>query len=280
MDMVKSLGIAGIELSEIIGIAKILAASGYFDKGPANEAQLATKILAGREMGLGPFAAVQGIHVIQGRPALSANLIAAAIKSSPKYDYRVLALTAEECEIEIFERINGKIETLGKSKFTAADARAAGTQNMAKFARNMLFARAISNAARWYCPDLFSGNAVYVPEELGAIVDGDGNVVDVPVKLISSPKPDADAEPELPEIVKTWKKPDDAYIWAVQQGFGSIDEAKAEFGSIVDLSFGGKLKSSNIKQAFGKFYSVVKRTVDSADLPVIMDFADANPLEF
>ena len=151
---------------------------------------------------------------------------------------------------------------------------------MQKFARNMLFARAISNAARWYCPDLFSGNAVYVPEELGAIVDGDGNVVDVPVKLISSPKPDADAEPELPEIVKTWKKPDDAYIWAVDQGFGSIDEAKAEFGSIVDLSFGGKLKASNIKQAFGKFYSVVKRTVDSADLPVIMDFADANPLEF
>ena len=279
MDMVKSLGIAGIELSEIIGIAKILAASGYFDKGPANEAQLATKILAGREMGLGPFAAVQGIHVIQGRPALSANLIAAAIKSSPKYDYRVLGLTADECEIEIFERINGKLETLGKSKFTAADARAAGTQNMAKFARNMLFARAISNAARWYCPDLFSGNAVYVPEELGAIVDGDGNVVDVPVKLISSPKPDADAEPELPEIVKTWKKPDDAYIWAVEHGFGSIDEAKSEFGSVIDLFFGGKLKSSNIKQAFGKFYSVVMRTVDSADLPV-MDFAEVKPLEF
>jgi len=266
MDLVKSASVAGGELSEIIGIAKILAASGYFDKGAANEAQLATimaglatKILAGRELGLGPFAAVQGIHVIQGRPALGANLIAAAIKSSTKYDYRVLELTADACEIEVFERIAGKLESLGKSKFTAADARAAGTQNMAKFARNMLFARAISNAARWYCPDLFSGNAVYVPEELGAIVDGDGNVVDVPARI----KPEPEPEPELPEIVKTWKKPDDAYIWAVEHGFGSIDEAKSEFGSVIDLFFGGKLKSSNIKQAFGKFYSVVKHDCDA-----------------
>lgn len=292
-DIVKSAaaGIAGIELSEVIGIAKILAASGYFDKGPANEAQLATKILAGRELGFGPFAAVQGIHVIQGRPAVGANLIASAIKSSAKYEYRVIELTADACEIEVFERIAGKLESLGKSKFTAADARAAGTQNMQKFARNMLFARAISNAARWYCPDLFGGNAVYVPEELGAIVDGDGNVVDVSAHTkpsLPAPKPEpAEPEPELPELVKSWQKPDDAYIWAVEQGFGSIDEAKAEFGLIVNMFFGGKLKSSNIKQAFAKFHSVVKhdcdailQRVDSDDLPVIMDFADAKPLEF
>ena len=82
------------DLSELTGVARLLAASGYFEtadretaekKGNFEQAvaQLATKILAGREMGLGPFAAVQGIHVIKGRPALSANLIAAAIKASP-----------------------------------------------------------------------------------------------------------------------------------------------------------------------------------------------------
>ena len=56
------------DLAELTGIARLLAASGYFDAKGSSEmaiAQVATKIMAGREMGLGPFAAVQGIHVSQ-----------------------------------------------------------------------------------------------------------------------------------------------------------------------------------------------------------------------
>jgi len=45
----------------------------------------------------------------------------------------------------------------------------------------MLFARAMSNGVRWYCPDVMNGSAVYTPEELGADVDQDGNVINVPV---------------------------------------------------------------------------------------------------
>ena len=66
--------------------------SNYFDaKGNGEQAiaQLATKILAGQEMGYGPFASVQGIHVIQGKPTMSANLMASAVKNSARYDYRV-----------------------------------------------------------------------------------------------------------------------------------------------------------------------------------------------
>ncbi len=169
-------------LSDAEAIAKTLALSEYFDaKGntPGNVAKIATKILAGREMGYGPFASAQGIHIIQGRPAIGANLMAAAVKASERYDYRVRQMTADVCEIEFFERIDGRRESLGVSSFTAADAKAAGTQNMSKFPRNMLFARAMSNGVKWFVPDVFNGNAVYVPEELGAEVDGDGNVIDV-----------------------------------------------------------------------------------------------------
>jgi hypothetical protein len=42
----------------------------------------------------------------------------------------------------------------------------------------MLFSRALSNGVGWYCPDLFIG-AVYTPEELGAEVDGEGDVIKV-----------------------------------------------------------------------------------------------------
>ncbi len=171
-------------------IAEMFAMSNYFGTNgtsPVAVAQIVTKIMAGRELGYGPFASVNGIHVIQGRTALGANLMAAAVKASGRYDYRVKRMDADACEIEFFERIDGKRESLGVSSFTAADAKAAGTQNMAKFARNMLFARAMSNGVKWFCPDVFNGSTVYVPEELGAEVDGEGNVIDTTARVIVGP---------------------------------------------------------------------------------------------
>lgn len=168
-------------LDNLQRMAKMLATSGYFDAKGSIEvqiAQTATKIMAGAEMGFGPFASVNGIHIISGKPSIGANLMASAVKSSGRYDYRVKEMSKEKCVLEFFERIGDKRESLGISEFTKEDATAAGTQNMAKFARNMMFARALSNGVRWYCPDIFSGNVVYVPEELGAEVDGDGNVVE------------------------------------------------------------------------------------------------------
>lgn len=164
-----------VNLDELQRMAKMLAMSGYFeaDREPTTAiAQMATKILAGRELGYGPFASVQGIHVIKGKPALSANLMAAAVKAHPRYDYRVRKMENDVVTIEFFE----DKESIGFSTFTKADANAAGTQNLGKFPRNMLFARAMSNGVRWYCPDVFYGNAVYTPEELGATVDDSGNV--------------------------------------------------------------------------------------------------------
>lgn len=170
------------ELASIQEAAKILALSNYFDgKGntPQAIAMLATKILAGREIGIGPFASVNGIHIINGKPAIGANLMAAAVKASGRYDYRVRELSGEVCKIEFFQRAGEKWDTLGISEFSKADAAKAQTKNMDKFPKNMLFARAMSNGVRFYTPDIFSGNAVYVPEELGAEVDQDGNVIDV-----------------------------------------------------------------------------------------------------
>ena len=249
------------DLAELTGIAKLLAASGYFDaKGSADQAvaQLATKILAGREMGLGPFAAVQGIHVIQGRPSLSANLIASAIKSSPKYDYKVKQLTSEICDLEFFERVGGKLEPLGVSTFTAADARAAGTQNMQKFARNMLFARAISNGARWYCPDLFAGNAVYVPEELGALVDGEGNVVQNSA---------AEESMDVPAEVLKWQTPADAFEWSV--GIGAVpdvDTARALLKRLVDEQWQGRLTPKNRVKVMASFHAMCMENVDLSNV--------------
>jgi hypothetical protein len=177
-----------VNVNDLRQTAQLLALSGYFDAKGNSEtavAQLATKILAGREMGFGPYASVNGIHIIQGKPTVSANLMAAAVKSSGRYDYRVRKMDDEAVSVEFFQVTGGKLESLGVSTFTKADATKAGTQNLAKFARNMLFARAMSNGVRWYCPDVFMAGSVYTPEEMGAIVDGEtGEILEGEVKPV------------------------------------------------------------------------------------------------
>lgn len=143
-------------------MAKMLAQSGYFADAK-DAAQCGVKVLAGLELGFPAFASMNGIHIIKGRPSVGANLMAAAIKRSAKYDYRIVELSDSACRLEISEHGN----SVGMAEFTIADAKKAGTQNLEKYPKNMLFARAISNAIRWYCPDLFLGSTVYTPEELG-----------------------------------------------------------------------------------------------------------------
>lgn len=160
-------------VDDLARVSEMFAKSGYFNDA-REAAQAGVKILAGQGWGIAPFDAMTGVHIIQGRAAIGAHLIAAKIKASGKYDYRVRTMTDKACEIEFFQ--GG--QPIGVSTFTLEDAKKAGTKNLDKFARNMLFARAMSNGYRWYCPDVFTG-PVYTPEELGASVDGEGNVVEV-----------------------------------------------------------------------------------------------------
>lgn len=171
-------------LDEVRGLGDVFVKSGFFtDARDASQAMV--KILAGRELGFSPIASMVGVYIVQGKPCLSANLIASRIKASGKYDYRVKMMTPEKCEIEFFEGLNGSRQSIGVSTFSIEDARKAGTKNLEKYARNMLFARAMSNGAKWFCPDAFSGVTVYTPEELGADTNGDGELVEI--KTIESP---------------------------------------------------------------------------------------------
>jgi hypothetical protein len=161
-------------MDDAMKAANAMAASGFFQDA-RQAAQAVVKILAGQELGVGPFTAMTGVYIIQGRPALSANLMAAAVKRSGRYNFRVVELTDLRCEIIFFE--SG--QECGRSVFTAEEARKAGTKNMDKYPRNMLYARAISNGVRWFCPDVLGGSPVYTPEELGASVNEDGQVIDI-----------------------------------------------------------------------------------------------------
>lgn len=185
----------GLSMADAQTAAIAMAKSGFFqDVKDANQALV--KILAGQEMGFGAFASLTGVYIIQGRPSIGANLMAAAVKRSGKYDYRVLEMTEQVCEIAFYQ--SGK--EIGRSRFTLEDARKAGTKNLDKYARNMLFARSMSNGVKWFVPDIFNGAPVYTPEELGAETDQDGNILDV-TPTLPAPTTTATVTPPAPQTM-------------------------------------------------------------------------------
>ena len=177
-DIVKSQNVIQ-SMDDVERAAKAMSASGFFPDSKS-AAQAVVKVLAGRELGFGAFASMTGVAVIQGKPVIGANLLAAAVKQTGKYNYRVTEHTAEVCRIKFLE---GNQE-VGISSFTMDDAKAAGLatkDNWKKYPRNMLFARAIANGQKWYAPDVFNGVTVYTPDEMGASVDDDGNIIEAEV---------------------------------------------------------------------------------------------------
>jgi hypothetical protein len=149
-----------LNINDVMNTAKIFAESGMFTDSK-QMAQAFVKIQAGQEMGIGAFASMTGINIIMGKPTISAGLIASAVKGSGKYDYKVKEMNEKICSVDFYQ---GK-EFIGNSTFTLEDAKKQCTKNLDKFPKNMLFARAISNGQKWFCPDIFQ-ISVYVPEEM------------------------------------------------------------------------------------------------------------------
>lgn len=135
--------------------ASLFARSGLFAdiKGqsePQAIAQAFVKVALGASMGFSPAEAMTGIDIIQGRVAVGANLRAARMQRAG-YTWKVVQLDPKGCILEIRK---GN-EVLGVSSFMEEDAQKSGLlgkDNYKKNPRNMYFARAITNAQRWYAP--------------------------------------------------------------------------------------------------------------------------------
>lgn len=254
---------------DTMSLGRLLAQSGYFADAK-DAAQAVVKVLAGRELGLGPVASMTGVYIVKGKPSLSANLLAGVLKRSGKYTFRVVKHDDAQCEIAFFERQDGKWEEIGRSAFTAADARRAGTQNMERFPRNMLYARAMTNGIRWYCPDVFAGG-IYTPEEMGAPVDGDGNVIDAPAVVVTerpapSVQPAASAPaPEAPNKPKpngnsngNGQHPQDAERDKLRTWFAELKRS-AERLNVPMPTLGKNWTNDELKQALERFANAVTK---------------------
>lgn len=120
-------------------------------------------ILTGAELGIGPMQSLRSIHVIEGRPMLSADLmLALAIRGGVKPQW--LETTASVARLKL---VRAGFEP-HEHTFTIAEAKAAGLvgkQNWQRYAPAMLRARCLSAGLRAFCPDVL-GAGVYVEGEL------------------------------------------------------------------------------------------------------------------
>lgn len=163
--------------------ARLFAMSGLFAdiKGQSAEqsiAQAFVKISLGESMGFNPAESMTGIDLIQGRVAISANMRASRMQRAG-YDWDILQLDDKGCRLQLkyqgkplmCEQIDTETGAVTRVpvvvSFTAADAATAGLiqkDNYKKNPRNMFFARAITNAQRWYAPGVLTLNILTVEE--------------------------------------------------------------------------------------------------------------------
>lgn len=215
-------------VNDIMNMSKMFVDSGMFTDAKS-VAQAFVKIQAGQEIGLAPFAAMSGINVIMGKPTFGAGIIASSVKGSNKYDFKVKEMTDKICSIDFFE---GK-EFIGNSSFSIEDAKKQGTKNLDKFPKNMLYARAMSNGQKWFCPDVFQ-MSVYVPEEMPEVTE------DAPRTDLGSKPLESAIIPALND--KQYKKLiDTADIAGLEKALNGIEECKITATQVQVLGLENKL---------------------------------------
>lgn len=158
-------------------LAGHLAASRLIPSVATAEAALAV-IMTGRELGIGAMAALRGIHIIEGKPSVSAMLLQALVQRSGKaLFFDCVESTNTRAAYETHRQGSRKPFSL---EYTIEDAarqklvKAGG--NWEKIPRTMLRWRVVAELARCVYPDVVMG--IYIPSELG--IEEDPTMLDEP----------------------------------------------------------------------------------------------------
>ena len=154
--------------------AEMFVRSGMFPDLKSVESA-ATLLIIGRGFGISDYDSVTGLYLRQGKVNMHANVMAAAIKASGKYDYEVTENTDQQCSIQFFRVDSAGRNPIGNHSFSMAQAQRANlTKNFTwkQYPEAMLFARCISAGYRAHCPDALGAAPVYVEQHGEMEVEG------------------------------------------------------------------------------------------------------------
>jgi len=157
-------------LVKVEQLSKVIAGTEFVPASlRGRPAAVGAAILAGRELGVGPMTALQHLHVIEGRPSMSAQLMRALVFAHG-HSIRVVESTTTRCTMTGRRRDEDEGTTI---TYTLDDARTAGLDrrpNWQKQPRAMLAARATGELCRLIFADVIGGIGLTV-EEAGEIVE-------------------------------------------------------------------------------------------------------------
>lgn len=159
--------------------AGMLVKTGFLPSSIKTPEQAVAIMLTGKELGVPPMQSLRGVNVIQGQPVVKPELmLALCVQRIKGFKYSFGECTNDKAT---FTASRPEMLEPYVSVFTFDDAKAAGLtgkDNWQKYRANMLRWRAVANALHIVAPDVLVG--VYTPEEMGAVVDAEGGVVEAP----------------------------------------------------------------------------------------------------
>lgn len=158
------------------------------------------------ELGLSPMLGFHHIHVVNGKPGYSAELMQLLVRRNlPGIEITILETSNTKASVKIRRPEKGAspftfsftIEDAAKAKLTNKDV-------WQQYPRAMLWARCISSALRTMCADALNG-ASHTPEELG-----DESAIETTGRAYEAPK-------EVPQFLKDAAPVGNPFLQAIKE---------------------------------------------------------------
>jgi len=199
--------------------AQVMLKSGFLPPSIKTAEQCLAIFLTGKELGIGFMEAIRSVHVIQGKPTISPQLMLALANRTHELEDQKIDATNKRAVVTI-KRKNRSAHTVEFGETEAAALGLTSKDNYRKQPKTMYQWRALAAALRVTFPDVLLG--MYTPEELGAEVkvndEGEMTVEADVVKTETTPQANPPQEPAAEAI------PDqDLIIVKVEQKEGKLN---------------------------------------------------------
>jgi hypothetical protein len=169
-DMIRS-------VADLMAISEMLVKSGMLPTSIKTKEAAAAIILKGREIGMPMMESFSLINVIQGKPTIAPQGMIALARRTRELEY--LKVENNPTNTATTVRVKRKGEPEFVTTFSDEDAKAMQLLNKDNWQKQrpvMRQWRAVSANLRITFADVIGG--MYVPEEMGALVDDEGEIVD------------------------------------------------------------------------------------------------------
>lgn len=163
-------------MGDVVKLADYVSTTDFVPKALRGKpAAIAAAILAGREAGIPPMRALSHVHMVDGRPSMSAEQKRAQALAAG-HDIVYVETTTERCVVKGRRTGSDQWSTVTWSKDDAKAAGLLGKDNWRKWPRRMLQARATGELCDMLFPDATAGLAT--TEELQDDTDAAGIATD------------------------------------------------------------------------------------------------------